>query len=462
MRENRILRLLARGAVCLLLAVGLMTAAMAYEAPRTGAFWDVPRDRWYYPPIREAYETGLMDGVTSVFFDPEEDLTRGVLLTALGRTEGISRQDYAGPTAFSDVAADSPLAPYANWASQTGVLEQTGTALEPEKPVTREQLAIQICRFLARTDTPLPAAGEPAEDFHDGEKASPRGRAAMEVMGGCGLISGDLEGNFRPADITSRAEAAAVLVRLRELVSGAEALDRRPWDIEPVYDPAENRVIEVPEGVKIPILEYHNVSDITYEPQSMFISPADITWQIETLLDQGYEPIFFSDLSHLEDYTKPVIITVDDGYWDNYANLFNILQAYQVKATIFMIADKIDDGYYLTAQQIREMSDSGLVEFGSHTVNHYDLATLTDQEQEYQLLEPLRILSSLTGKAPCVVSYPYGSRGSTTAALAAKYYSFAVIGTDQPWITGQTRYEIPRFYIYWKITPDNFARMLSK
>ena len=71
-------------------------------------------------------------------------------------------------------------------------------------------------------------------------------------------------------------------------------------------------------------------------------------------------------------------LTLDDGYEDNYTNLFPLLKKYQAKATISVVTGSIGQPGILTADQIREMSDSGLVEFASHTVTHPHLTSLDD------------------------------------------------------------------------------------
>ena len=78
---------------------------------------------------------------------------------------------------------------------------------------------------------------------------------------------------------------------------------------------------------------------------------------------------------------KPVIITFDDGYADNYENAYPILKKYGFKATIFLIYD-FTNTYpnYLTWDQIAEMKESGLIRFESHTMTHANLAELTSIE----------------------------------------------------------------------------------
>ena len=93
--------------------------------------------------------------------------------------------------------------------------------------------------------------------------------------------------------------------------------------------------------------------------------------QLRYLVDNGYEPIWFSDLAELEQYEKPVILTFDDGYDDNYTELLPLLRKYNVKATVFMIADAMGMQHKMTEEQVREMADSGLVSIQSH--GDYDM-----------------------------------------------------------------------------------------
>ena len=75
--------------------------------------------------------------------------------------------------------------------------------------------------------------------------------------------------------------------------------------------------------------------------EHLFVRPAELEQQLQYLSENGYETIFFEDLAHLERYEKPVILTFDDGYDDNYTLLLPLLQKYHMKATIFMIAGDI-------------------------------------------------------------------------------------------------------------------------
>lgn len=77
----------------------------------------------------------------------------------------------------------------------------------------------------------------------------------------------------------------------------------------------------IEQSVNVPVLMYHAVSDNMWGIDELFVSPASMEEQLRYLVDNGYEPIWFSDLAELEQYEKPVILTFDDGYDDNYTEL---------------------------------------------------------------------------------------------------------------------------------------------
>ena len=81
---------------------------------------------------------------------------------------------------------------------------------------------------------------------------------------------------------------------------------------------------------------YHAVSDDLWGYWDLFVSPETMEQELLYLQENGYETIWFEDLSHVEDFEKPVILTFDDGYDDNYTELFPLLQKYNAQATIFV------------------------------------------------------------------------------------------------------------------------------
>ena len=219
---------------------------------------------------------------------------------------------------------------------------------------------------------------------------------------------------------------------------------------------------KIPTGKQVPVLMYHAVSDQTWGLEGLFMSPDSMREQLQYLTENGYDPIFFSDLTHLEDYDKPVILTFDDGYADNYSELFPLLQEFQVKATIFVITDVTDvNSKFMTSEQIRELSDSGLVDIESHTAAHNELASLSQQEQDEQMKASQLAIARMTGRIPYVLSYPSGKYNEDTLQLDDKYYDFAVRSRGNLWTTSDNFFEIERYPVYRNISLSQFEAFVQ-
>ena len=205
---------------------------------------------------------------------------------------------------------------------------------------------------------------------------------------------------------------------------------------------------EIPEGYSVPTLMYHGVSDDMWGMTELFVKPAEMEKQIKYLVENGYTPIWFEDLVNVDKIEKPVILTYDDGYVDNYVDLFPILQKYKVKVTIFLVTGTIDNNpNSLTSEQIREMAQSGLVSFQSHTVSHPYLRGQSREMQEYELKQSAQDVAAITGKMPAVICYPSGSFDETTLELARKYYRMGINMNGNEYITGEDPYKVDRYYI---------------
>ena len=219
----------------------------------------------------------------------------------------------------------------------------------------------------------------------------------------------------------------------------------------------------VPEGYRVPALMYHAVSDEIWSPyQELFVSPSEMEAQLRYLQENGFTTIFFSDLARIDQIEKPVLLTFDDGYLDNYMELFPLLRKYNAKATIFAITKSIGTHQlYFNWEQAREMADSGLVEIHSHTVSHPNLDELSYEEQKYELEQSqLDILRNL-GRESYVFCYPTGRYNADTLELVDDYYNFALRMNGNDWYTDADVYEIKRWYVSRYTELGTFADMIE-
>ena len=132
-------------------------------------------------------------------------------------------------------------------------------------------------------------------------------------------------------------------------------------------------------SVEVPIIMYHFIVENKGEHH---ISPDEFERDLAFLKENGYTTITVSDLTAFVYENKPlpnkpVMLTFDDGYYNNYVHAFPLLQMYESKAVISIIGDHTDiwsNNFYediehghATWYHIREMLHSGLVEIGNHT-----------------------------------------------------------------------------------------------
>ncbi len=249
------------------------------------------------------------------------------------------------------------------------------------------------------------------------------------------------------------------------LLETAEHLGYPLWEDEldgTIYITPSAKAFEIPEDVNVPVLMYHAVSDYMWGIGELFVSPAEMEKQLAYLVDNGYDPIWFQDLAHVEEYDKPVILTFDDGYDDNYTELFPLLQKYQVKATVFVIGNAPGTSHKMTAEQIRELSDSGLVTIQSHGYTHDDMNVMSESTLEYELGESWRVLTRITGKIPSVLCYPTGRYSSTTIEVAQRYYNFGLRMNGGLYNTSQDDpFEVRRYYVARYTDINTFAAYIS-
>ena len=231
------------------------------------------------------------------------------------------------------------------------------------------------------------------------------------------------------------------------------------WGLAPDgsrYLAKRQTVGEIPEGWNVPVLMYHAVGDEIWGYSDLFVSTASMEEQLQYLQENGYEAIWFSDLAHIEDYEKPVILTFDDGYDDNYTVLYPLLEKYQTKATIFVIGNAMGSTHKMTQEQVYEMAASGLVSIQSHTYTHGNLSAMDEAALRQEMERSNAALAAATGQIPYVLCYPEGKYSYLTMDVAKDYYTFALRMDGWTYQTGMDPYQVPRSFVSRRITLPDF------
>lgn len=177
---------------------------------------------------------------------------------------------------------------------------------------------------------------------------------------------------------------------------------------------SNNKYYKHEKDICIPIFVYHNIVEEMTGPDYMQTTEECFVKQITGLKKFGYEIIKYDDLIS---YTrgekklkeKVAIITFDDGWETNYKNLFPIVKQYNIPVTINVIDSNIGTEGYLNWEQIKEMSDSGLVDIYSHSRYHRNPNTVDTQQYVKDIEYSHNHIQEQLGKnITKVFTYPYG------------------------------------------------------
>ncbi|MDD5765164.1 MAG: polysaccharide deacetylase family protein [Candidatus Marinimicrobia bacterium] len=231
------------------------------------------------------------------------------------------------------------------------------------------------------------------------------------------------------------------------------------------------------------ILAYHRIlpEKLASARGSLTVNTVQFDKQISYLVRKGWRSLTLSEFYHkfilqgLEP-KKVFVITFDDGYQDNYLYAFPILKKYNVKATIFLVANMLETSknlYFtdvqipyeisdvdrsLRQEQIKEMQKYG-IEFGSHTLTHARLDSMELDSVKHEIrLSKINLESYLNTKVN-TFCYPYGALNDKVIELVKESgYQCAVVTPPRSGII-ETAFTLYRSGIYLS---DSFIKFKLK
>ena len=192
-------------------------------------------------------------------------------------------------------------------------------------------------------------------------------------------------------------------------------------------------------SVEVLILMYHYIST----PPSandllrygLSVTPDMFEAQLKLLSDNGFKTI---TLREMYDYLavgkplpeKPIILTFDDGYLDNFTNAFPLLKQYGMTGTFFVLTGPADDGNpnYLSWNMIQVMSDNGM-DIQLHSRDHYDMRGRSDDWLFFQIIGGRQSIEGHTGKPVIFMAYPSGKYDSNVLHFLKAYNFWGAVTT---------------------------------
>jgi peptidoglycan/xylan/chitin deacetylase (PgdA/CDA1 family)/UDP-N-acetylglucosamine:LPS N-acetylglucosamine transferase len=280
--------------------------------------------------------------------------------------------------------------------------------------------------------------------------------------------------------ILTQQQSVADTKILRKRMEETCDIDLIERKIDTVYQSA---IAETKSPTTIPVLMYHRVvpEALAQSHHGIWVTAQSFEQQLRSLKRRGYTSITFGQY-HLflsGEFTlplRPIILSFDDGYEDNYTCAFPLLKNHGFSSVIFLVTDTAHRTNFwdedepqvplMNNKHIDEMSSAG-IEFGSHTVTHPDLAHCSPEKMRNELVESKQRIEQLIGKEVISVAYPYGSLNDTIKAAAAETgYTFGVATNSGPAKFAKDFFEIRRTQIFpwtgsygfWKKTQPWYGR----
>jgi peptidoglycan/xylan/chitin deacetylase (PgdA/CDA1 family) len=234
--------------------------------------------------------------------------------------------------------------------------------------------------------------------------------------------------------------------------------------------------LPTPDGVErqvqVPILMYHYISvppdDADIYRVSLSVTPENFRAQMAWLREDGWETVTLYDLIYAlalgwELPEKPVILTFDDGYVDNYENAFPILQEFGFTGTFFILTGPTDRGEpaYMSWDMLREMSAAGQ-DIEVHGREHVALSERDYDFLVYHLLGPSETIQAQLGYQPRFLAYPSGLYDENTISVAASAGYWGAL-TTRSGVGHDSRapFELERLRIPGDYTLDAFIWVLE-
>ena len=166
---------------------------------------------------------------------------------------------------------------------------------------------------------------------------------------------------------------------------------------------------------RVSVLMYHHIQEMETAKKrgqtNLTVSPEYFRKQMQYLKDKNYNVIGMNDLKNFLDNgvnlpAKAVLLTMDDGYKDNYEKMYPILKEFGYRATVFVATGLINNFDYLSWSDMENMKD--LVYFGNHTWSHHN-SSGTEEKQNEEIGTADKQLNEHGFNNLKIFAYPYGS-----------------------------------------------------
>jgi len=144
-----------------------------------------------------------------------------------------------------------------------------------------------------------------------------------------------------------------------------------------------------------------------------------------------------------------ILLSFDDGTIEQYDNCFSYMLPHSIRGTCFAISDYVDTANYMTHQQLQELDSHGWA-IGNHTKTHTNLTTLTEAQQETEILSgKTALLDWGLSRGANHLCFPQGASNADTRT-AMTNLGVLTARTTRDWVGNAIRLALP-FGDLWRI-----------
>ena len=217
----------------------------------------------------------------------------------------------------------------------------------------------------------------------------------------------------------------------------------------------------------VAILMYHYIREVEDKTSdelgySLSVSPTEFEKQMNYLSKNDFNVITFKQFLQGEIGERALILTFDDGYEDFYTSARPILEKYQFPATVYMITSRIDQGGYLTKNEIKKLSDNPLFSIGSHSATHPNFFTASQENQIKEIIQSQTSIRDITGAKPADFCFPSGQYSPDSLKILAQYnFKTAVTTEERLAFFSDNHLALPRVRVQGSLGLDGFVEKLS-
>ncbi|MCA1554553.1 MAG: polysaccharide deacetylase family protein [Chloroflexi bacterium] len=222
-------------------------------------------------------------------------------------------------------------------------------------------------------------------------------------------------------------------------------------------------------NVLVPILMYHQIKDLpanaNVEDLTWTVSPSALDAELAYLANNGYTTVSLDlMLDGLAGKSalppKPVVLTFDDGWKNQYTEALPLLKKYKQTATFYVVSSYMGYGAYFDWTMTKEAQDAGMTVAG-HSIDHSDLSQKSAAEVDRQVRESKAALERQLGVSITHFAYPYGAYNDVIVdALKRNGYRSATTLNPMPAKNPLSPYLLPRIRVSYKDTLADFAKKL--